>query len=139
MVVRGTPQEPWRVIGQLEAGETHVEVEAESSVTSTTGEKRGRSPSQDDGPQTKRVRASPSAEGEPKKGETHTEPEPSTLPPARCLAPPPNETIQEILFATDANSGKKGFEGAGDIFLVEGFRERWCNCSAVRSLTNRLG
>ncbi len=113
--------------------EVEVEVKQEPAKT-TTGEKRGRSPSpQEDGPQTKRARASPSAE--------HSNPslkEESTASQSqhKCLAPPLNEAAQRILSVKHSSDANPDLEGAGDVFLTEGFRERWCRCPTVSTSAN---
>ena len=145
MVVRGSDQEPWRVIGQqpVESEDSHVEVEVEAPVeegrTTATVGKRGRSPLQEDGPQVKRARPSPSVSTEeehPQHQNTSTDgPPPAST--SRCLAPPLNEAAQGILSASQDGRNAKAsveLEGAGDIFLTEGFRERWCKCSNVRDV-----
>jgi E3 ubiquitin-protein ligase UBR7 len=47
-----------------------------------------------------------------------------------CLAPPANPVAEKIF--QDASLG------AGDVFLTEGWRERWCRCdSCIPSLESR--
>jgi E3 ubiquitin-protein ligase UBR7 len=128
MVVRASPDEPWRVIGQSEGEEAHVEVTLDSADLTTTGEKRARSPSHEDGPQTKRVRASPSEDVKVKKDET---PETSPNPTSRCLAPALNKAAQRVLSANGIHTDIPELVGAGDVFLTQGFRDRWCRCSTV--------
>ncbi|KIJ49242.1 hypothetical protein M422DRAFT_28192 [Sphaerobolus stellatus SS14] len=53
---------------------------------------------------------------------------------ATCLAPPLNLKAQKILnklASKDSDSEEKKPEiiGHGDIFLIEGWRERWCRCN----------
>ena len=68
---------------------------------------RSRSASQDDEPETKKARVS----AQP------------------CLAPAVNLVAQAIFGAS--RSENSSFQGTGDIFLTEGFRERWCRCERV--------
>jgi E3 ubiquitin-protein ligase UBR7 len=51
--------------------------------------------------------------------------EPAAKRPRACLAPSPNPAAQS-LYSTDSELG------AGDIFLTDGWRDRWCKCSDVR-------
>ncbi|KAI0087227.1 hypothetical protein BDY19DRAFT_893604 [Irpex rosettiformis] len=128
MVVRATDQEPWRVIGQPESEETHVDVQTEEEAKSGVGEKRGRSASQDGGPQTKRARASPSISTDREQPNAPLE-ENVVVSTSRCLAPSSNDAVQGIFAAINSKDEKSSLEGAGDVFLTEGFRERWCRCS----------
>ncbi|KAI0700330.1 hypothetical protein BC835DRAFT_1502676 [Cytidiella melzeri] len=123
MVVRTSPQENWRVIGQSEGEEERVEIDGEGSVT---GEKRGRSPSEQDGPQTKRARASQGAEME-KSPAAIIKPE---RPMSTCLAPNAHKAAQALVSTNDTSLEMTGLEGAGDVFLTEGFRDRWCKCAS---------
>lgn len=139
MVVRSTPQDPWRVIGQAENEESRVNVEVEVEVeakgepaTTSTGEKRGRSPSPlEDGPQIKRARASPSAEVNGEQTDASLKEEESTAAQSKCLAPPLNEAAQRVLSLKLSSDATPDLEGAGDVFLTEGFRDRWCRCPTV--------
>lgn len=47
-----------------------------------------------------------------------------------CLAPPVQQRAQEILSHVAADPPYYEY-GSGDIFLAEGWRERWCRCSSV--------
>ncbi|KAH9950773.1 hypothetical protein B0H21DRAFT_721604 [Amylocystis lapponica] len=124
VVVRdGTEQDSWSVIGRDDVTETSaVEVqssaEAEPGTTPDTGEKRTRSPTAEDAPHAKRARVSL---------------EPPVFAP--CLAPTPNAIAQKIyarseLSISDPNAGacEPVSLGKGDVFLTEGWRERWCRC-----------
>jgi hypothetical protein len=115
MVVRNDPSAPWRIIGDHPV-ENVVDVSDETGATSA-GTKRPRSSSTTDinPPEAKRARASPA---------------PATLS-APCLAPSPNITADAIFTSREKNGVALG---AGDIFLTEGWRDRWCHCSSV-SLT----
>ena len=60
---------------------------------------------------------------------------------AHCLAPPPISLSQRVLKRLYARTSKPDTEtkmdelGEGDIFLTEGWRERWCRCPKVYSLS----
>ncbi|KAH9828517.1 uncharacterized protein C8Q71DRAFT_719259, partial [Rhodofomes roseus] len=113
MVVRDAPGQPWKIIGREEStdGTATVEVtEGTETEEPDVGEKRARSADEEEVPSAKRPRVST---------------EPSASPP--CLAPPENPVAQKTL---DCSSS--GDLGAGDVFLTEGWRERWCKCESVR-------
>lgn len=125
MVVRENPEDPWKAIGETTVVTDDVDIHShENSVPDqvTAGQKRARSSSAADEPQTKRVR-----EGEAESNGTngvHT----SQCSP--CLAPPSNSFAQKI-YAQSDSSGTSSL-GTGDIFLTEGWRDRWCRCPSVR-------
>lgn len=53
---------------------------------------------------------------------------------AVCIAPPVKALAQKILSRlenTKGDSDSKGVIGHGDIFLTEGWRNRWCKCQEV--------
>jgi E3 ubiquitin-protein ligase UBR7 len=81
----------------------------------TTKRPRSRS-SQDDEPDAKRAKVSAS-------------------PP--CLAPAVNHIAQAIFDNQTYGPENAVLDGTGDIFLTEGFRQRWCRCEHV-SVTIRL-
>lgn len=128
MVVRDVPGGPWSVIGREAESGANVEVEtveARKGLDTGVGEKRARSPTkgESDAPNAKRARVSPEA---------------SSSPP--CLAPPVNSLAQQIfdkslskMDGAATSSGEEDVCGEGDIFLTEGFRDRWCQCSSVRA------
>lgn len=75
---------------------------------------------------TKRPRSlSSSQDGEPDAKRTRV----STFTP--CLAPAVNRFAQTILDDNMSGSANPTHKGTGDIFLTEGFRERWCRCERV--------
>ncbi|PCH37213.1 hypothetical protein WOLCODRAFT_146581 [Wolfiporia cocos MD-104 SS10] len=129
MVVRGGPEESWRVIGR-EADTLDVEVQLDAPENeSTTGDKRALSPDSADAPAAKKARVSP-------------EPTPSRP----CLAPLVNPLAQRILdgsasgpeAAVSQSDGEPSIQGAGDVFLTDGWQERWCRCdSCLPSLQSR--
>lgn len=114
MVVRDDPTAPWKPIGMESPpqNENHVEVGDEVGPASA-GVKRSRpiSPTIDlNSPDAKRVRAFPT---------------PGSAP---CLAPLRNQTAQKLYTSCAANDFSLG---AGDIFLTDGWRGRWCHCNSV--------
>ncbi|KAI0646315.1 hypothetical protein C8Q79DRAFT_1000677 [Trametes meyenii] len=135
MVVRSSEDEPWRVIGQDEVDPTvkaDVEGGGEQAVMdvpdpSAAGDKRDRPPTEGQEPQAKRARVSPEAE-----------------PSSPCLAPPQDPRAAGLLSRLDKVSSasnksvsevntSSGYLGAGDVFLTEGWRERWCRCKNAKA------
>ncbi|TFK50451.1 hypothetical protein OE88DRAFT_257164 [Heliocybe sulcata] len=126
MVVRDSDDAPWKVIGREEEG--HVEVDA---TDARAGDKRARE--QDESTRSsKRTRTSPSLSSQ-------------AVP---CVAPPPNPTAQTIYSQLSQTSENRSSveknkpilssHGAGDVFLTEGWRTRWCKCpSCLASLETR--
>lgn len=92
-----------------------VEIEVEA------GAKRSRAASEDGEPVSKRMRLD---EANVENGGCSSAPS--------CLAPNPSEEIQSLL----ARVEKGDYElFAGDLFLTDDFRDRWCKCSSVRPTT----
>lgn len=113
MVIRDDPGASWKVLGDTSALQCDNPVDASDGTASTSaGTKRPHSPSDTDAPKAKRTRASP-------------EPANSLGP---CLAPPLNTTAHKIFTSRAANDLSFG---AGDVFLTEGWRDRWCRCHSV--------
>jgi E3 ubiquitin-protein ligase UBR7 len=113
MVVQDEPLGAWKV---LDSTDDSVDISEENAAT---GVKRPRPLSSSGAPGAKRTR-------------TGTSPQPpasSSIRP-QCLAPPPNPLAQKIL--SSSSSSSPSTLGAGDIFLTEGWRERWCHCPSVR-------
>ena len=133
MVVRSTssPTDPWIVIGKDEAkGTVPVDIDSKDGKVANgvlhepaAGEKRERSLSVTEDHQAKRARVSPETE--------------SASP---CLAPSQDPRVRKLLDrldssalkVEDAKSESDRYYGAGDVFLTEGWRERWCRCESVR-------
>jgi len=121
MVVRDSPNEAWRRLngGVVDVDES-VDIEESNQGSTSSGVKRPRSPTPDDGPDAKRVKTDGNVgSGSPK-------------PTAPCLAPvqpPLARTVMASLVA-EGSISESGL-GAGDVFLTEGFRERWCHCPTV--------
>lgn len=111
MVIRDSPEEPWM---RLEADQVEITNEdvTKISESSKTGMKRP-VPDGADVPQPKRPRV------------------PSTSANS-CLAPPMNAVAQKIF--ADLPTAKSPYLGTGDLFLTDGFRDRWCRCQAVGSV-----
>ncbi|KAH7890444.1 hypothetical protein F5I97DRAFT_1799082 [Phlebopus sp. FC_14] len=73
----------------------------------------------------KRPRSQSSSQGEERDAK-----KPRTSPLSTCLAPPVNP-IAEAIFANLKQDLKtsSSSQGSGDVFLTEGWRQRWCRCS----------
>ncbi|KAH8823364.1 hypothetical protein DL96DRAFT_1617386 [Flagelloscypha sp. PMI_526] len=101
IVVRDSPDDPWKILEGSQPPATNED--ADVDVVSI-GRKRSRSPSSGEleAPDAKRAKLEDGASG--------------------CKKPVRNSTAQEILAASDKSLG------AGDVFLTEGFREKWCRC-----------
>jgi hypothetical protein len=117
MVVRDDLNSDWKVIGDTSAphGDNPVEV-SDEAVATNAGTKRPRSPSATadaNSPESKRARASPG---------------PASSSAAPCLAPSLNIIASKIFTSRAVNDVSLG---AGDIFLTEGWRDRWCHCGSV--------
>lgn len=122
MVVRDSPQLPWKIIGQTESQSEVVDIGVREggSVSVSAGVKRARSESTGEA-HAKRPRADDS--DEPEKADAPASPP--------CLAPQSNPTAQGMLLALERPTNTAGALGAGDVFLTDGWRERWCRCNAV--------
>lgn len=120
MVVKDNASDPWKVIDGIE-DEVNVDVTnpvISAAESSTTGTKRNIDSSPGREPYTKKQRTGGSSETRRNNDDT-------------CLAPLPVAKSQEIL-ATVSNTPPNYENGAGDIFLTEDWRSRWCRCSSVR-------
>ncbi|KAG6890036.1 hypothetical protein C0995_012493 [Termitomyces sp. Mi166 len=112
MVVRDTPAESWkRLVDELPTTEDLDPVSMSAADEPTVGCKRPHSPSNADCSDAKRLRGS------------FQTPVPSGIP---CLAPDSNFVAQKIYQQLDAPVTAS--LGTGDLFLSEGFRDRWCHC-----------
>ena len=115
MVIRDSPAHSWRRLEERldDPEEDDIKIDdSESPVRS--GVKRRPTPITDI-PIAKRPRNSPDAGS-------------SAL--TTCLAPPQNSHAQRILSDLPSADGSISL-GTGDIFLTEGFQERWCHCGSV--------
>ncbi|KAF8228424.1 hypothetical protein L208DRAFT_1403929 [Tricholoma matsutake] len=112
MVIRDDPASPWRRLGDdLCVADENIDVNNGSPGFSTIGIKRALSPSDANIPDAKRVRGFSQA---------------STRPSSLCLGPKHNSVAQAII--SNRKTSPEQSLGAGDIFLTENFRERWCRC-----------
>lgn len=129
MVVRDTPADAWRVIGHSEDSNDPVDIGARPAEeeTAVAGEKRLRVASPERDQQTKRPRPSSpppvKLENDSANGDVPLQ--------SPCLAPEPNAKAQSVLSAMQAGASDTESLGAGDIFLTEGWRDRWCRCTSV--------
>ncbi len=122
MVVRDTPQQPWKVIGK--EPEEDDDVDIHETATVVAGNKRPHPDPSVDGPEAKRPRPS----------EVYPTPPPTNGHSSPCLAPPLNPAAQGVLAVapkSDCGVDPQSL-GAGDVFLTDGWRERWCKCNSVR-------
>lgn len=53
--------------------------------------------------------------------------------PPQCIAPPPHPLLSSILALAATGDTSRG---AGDVFLTDGWRARWCLCSSVRPVSS---
>jgi len=116
-VVRKSGGEPWTVIGMASDADADTEIDVEA------GEKRSRAASEDGEPASKRARF----DGH----DVNDGASSSSVSP--CLAPKPSEDTQSLLRRVEEEDYERF---AGDLFLTDDFRERWCKCPLVRP-TNR--
>ncbi|EJF63695.1 hypothetical protein DICSQDRAFT_167748 [Dichomitus squalens LYAD-421 SS1] len=142
MVVRSSEVEPWRVIGAIDKENAQVDIEGKDAQRDTSGQKgeepsagakRERDSATDAEPSAKRARLSPDVDSAP------------------CLAPAQDPRVEALLVALDrgadelavkedgdSSEGSERYLGAGDVFLTEGWRDRWCQCkSCLPSLQAR--
>lgn len=125
IVVRDDTSAPWYRIGESDdpsQTERTVDISDEASSTANAGTKRPRSPSRSSdphAPESKRARGdepSAAAAAGPSR-------------PVLCLAPPVNPIAEKIYQNMNDTS-----LAAGDVFLTDGWRERWCRCDSVSHL-----
>lgn len=109
MVVRDNEEDKWRRIGDV-LSESQDNVIVDEPLNA--GSKRRLASSESDVPEAKRARG-------------------SSNPLSRCLAPPAHPLALRVL-QQDLAPGSVRDLGTGDVFLTEGFRERWCHCDEVK-------
>jgi len=113
MVVRDGEQGSWRrlegeSLGTSPESPDNSLVDVDDPQPSTIKRPRSRSSSQDNGREPKRPRTSASS---------------------TCLAPAVNPIAAAILDSQSCNiKASPSSQGAGDVFLTKGWRERWCRC-----------
>ena len=129
IVVRGSLEEPWSILGKNRAADSTVAVisrpEGEANerdeLPSTYGSNKrsleGEIPSFSEDNRTKRARTADVL--------SVSSPNPEFV----CTAPPELERAIEI-YEIITKSGDYSL-GSGDIFLTEGWRSRWCQCAKV--------
>ncbi|TFK24108.1 hypothetical protein FA15DRAFT_619833 [Coprinopsis marcescibilis] len=105
----------WRRIGDLIGKDDDVAIE-DDDTPNAAGSKRRLVPSSDD-------------EHAPEPKRTRTASDPTLNEVAPCLAPRPNPLASKVL-GRDPSAGNLG---TGDVFLTDGFRERWCHCEDCRT------
>lgn len=116
VAIRKSCEDPWVVVGGASDVDFDVEIDVEAGV------KRSRAVLEDE-PASKRMKLD---EGDANDG--------SSASLSHCLAPKPNEEIQSLLQRVEKGDHELF---AGDLFLTDDFRERWCKCSSVRP-TNQI-
>lgn len=114
-MIRKSSKDLWTVIGGA------ADVDADAEIDIEAGAKRSRATSEDGEPASKRMRLD---QDDVKDG-----PSSSVSP---CLAPKPSEEIQSLLHRVEEGDYELF---AGDLFLTDDFRDRWCKCSSVRPTT----
>lgn len=115
VVTRKSCKDAWTVVGGVSDVDADIQVDVEA------GAKRSRNASEDGEPALKRVRLHEDGE---QNGTSSSAPS--------CLAPSPSQEIQSLLRQVE----KGDYElFAGDLFLTEDFRDRWCKCTSVRPTT----
>ncbi|EAU86710.2 hypothetical protein CC1G_06471 [Coprinopsis cinerea okayama7 len=123
MVVRDTTDSPWVRIGDHVQGGREEAVVVDDVGPSNAGHKRRLSPSD-----------ATAGTREPKRTKVPSTPDSTESNP--CIAPQPNP-LASTIYEQDLTSSDGGKLGTGDIFLTDGFRERWCRCDNCRiSLEN---
>lgn len=150
MVIKDDEGAGWKVLGKETGGDVSVDDGPNPKLEYVVGEKRPLSPSsyglESATSETKKPRTSPLATS----GLPGSVSSPSSS--SRCLAPPSNPTAQNILTAlrskedaspssksalettataTVASADEEGNLCAGDIFLTQDWRGRWCRCDEV--------
>ena len=99
------------------------DVDADVEIDVEARAKRSRAASEDGEPASKRMRLDE---------DNANDGTPSSA--SHCLAPKPSEGIQPLFQRVE----KGDYElFAGDLFLTDDFRDRWCKCSSVRP-TNQM-
>lgn len=116
IVISKSCEDPWVVVGGASDADVDVEIDVEAGV------KRSRADLEDE-PASKRMKLD---EDDANDGSSSSV--------SRCLAPKPREDIQSLLRRVEEGDYELF---AGDLFLTDDFRERWCKCPSVRP-TNQI-
>ncbi|KAG2004682.1 hypothetical protein CC2G_003213 [Coprinopsis cinerea AmutBmut pab1-1] len=124
MVVRDTTDSPWVRIGDHVQGGREEAVVVDDVGPSNAGHKRRLSPSD-----------ATAGTREPKRTKVPSTPDSTESNP--CIAPQPNP-LASTIYEQDLTSSDGGKLGTGDIFLTDGFRERWCRCDNVRVFSKHV-
>ncbi|KAI5981543.1 hypothetical protein EDD15DRAFT_2183017 [Pisolithus albus] len=118
MVVRDDENSPWKTVGG-DALPNAVPNHTNSDLPLEVGDSE--SPSI-----LRRHSSSPPAQGEERETKRRKICNPS---PSRCLAPPVSSIAKAIYECKPQGSRVSGSHlGTGDVFLTEGWRQRWCRC-----------
>lgn len=115
MVIREADNQEWKRIENSPGEGTIIVDDGGKPDIASAGMKRTRTLSNDDTPAAKKPRAS----------------SPSLVTTsAECIAPPPNPLAQAFFYPQESD---RSVLSSGDIFLTEGFRDRWCRCAKCLS------
>ncbi|EIN04624.1 hypothetical protein PUNSTDRAFT_128198 [Punctularia strigosozonata HHB-11173 SS5] len=148
VVLRDALGEAWKVVPPLAAED--LEAEGEVDVVDAPGAGKRTRPADGDGlchedePEVKRLRHSEDEDTAAFSTQSADEACPTRNASSTCLAPPPNPAAQRIFERlrpgatghTDSSTTAAqepepdASLGTGDVFLTEGWRERWCRCAS---------
>jgi E3 ubiquitin-protein ligase UBR7 len=111
-----------RGVPRTESNPIEIVQQPTTPPSPTTGSKRSHSPSEHSPEGNKRAKISLEATACLASDEATT-----------CLAPPPNPIASKIYTGgLEAALDSSTSLGTGDIFFMDGFRDRWCRCSTVK-------
>lgn len=115
MIVRDSPATAWKVLRDIpDVSRDQIDYEDPDTEPTAAGTKRSLPASGVDTPEAKRARVSSPSD-------------PISISTALgCQAPPPNPVAQRFLANPSIDS-----DFTGDLFLTEGWRDRWCRCPSV--------
>lgn len=112
-VVRDSQEGEWHVTSETSSDD---ETQPDVTESSSAGVKRSlHDPLENEQP-TKRARTTPSDAA------------------LACLAPPINAAMSQVYISLENATTPEASFGAGDVFLTEGWRDRWCKCDEVLQL-----
>ncbi|KAJ4474356.1 hypothetical protein J3R30DRAFT_3295415 [Lentinula aciculospora] len=120
MVIRDEPTSLWKAFQDIHTDNSdllEVSLIPEESNNRLTGNKRALSPTAVIDSTIKRPRLSPIAA--------------SSI--VSCIAPTPNTTAQKVIGDLTSMIDPSLALGTGDVFLTDGFRDRWCRCFSCLS------